>query len=504
MGNHPHWAPRRVVRPQCWALFLMNQKVDQLGATSDADSSIWFLDADGAETWGTLRHLGRHEVSFELVSTDGVLRTSEILDEFRVKLGHRLVYSGRATTTAVTHVGPRMMCSVTLEEPLAEPAPQDVDPSLGGGAFDGFISGWQKYYHIDPGFKVVVADLQLLLSDMEIWLAGVEVGFGERMGRGHDLALNTLARELGTRTTPALNSMFEKFEVAAAAGSSEWRPAYRSFSRRQLNALLLCAPFLHRTYRKPLGYAGDYEMVNMICRDPLEGSTLFARLVNLWFLEQPPAVAHRNRLLYLEKRIADVTVRAVSEGRTARILSIGCGPAVEVQQFLRRHSYADRAEFTLLDFNEETLSRARAQLSEIKKHHQRLTPIGLVKKSVMALLREPSLSFGGKEPGFDMVYCAGLFDYLTDPVCRRLSTQLFRWVRPGGIFLSTNVHTSNPWPFVMDFVMDWHLIYRTTAQMVATRPEQTAPEDCQLKTDITGVNVYLEVKKAEMAARGIK
>lgn len=34
---------------------------------------------------------------------------------------------------------------------------------------------------------------------------------------------------------------------------------------------MLCSPFAYRAYHKPLGYAGDYEMVNMIARDPYEG-----------------------------------------------------------------------------------------------------------------------------------------------------------------------------------------------------------------------------------------
>ena len=43
---------------------------------------------------------------------------------------------------------------------------------------------------------------------------------------------------------------------------------HEAYLRRHLHPLLLCSPFAYRTYQKPLGYAGDYEMVNMIVRDP--------------------------------------------------------------------------------------------------------------------------------------------------------------------------------------------------------------------------------------------
>src|SRR5436309_7141006 len=125
--------------------------------------------------------------------------------------------------------------------------------------------------------------------------------------------------------------------------------------QRQLHPLVLCAPFVYRTYSKPLGYAGDYEMVNMITRNPCEGGSLFAKLVNAWFLAQPPAQAHRHRLDYLVQKLTEETARVSAEGRLARIFNLGCGPAVEVQRFLESKDFSDRASFTLLDFNEETL-----------------------------------------------------------------------------------------------------------------------------------------------------
>jgi extracellular factor (EF) 3-hydroxypalmitic acid methyl ester biosynthesis protein len=66
----------------------------------------------------------------------------------------------------------------------------------------------------------------------------------------------------------------------------EFRSVHRIFGRRQLHPMLLCSPFLYRTFAKPLGYAGDYEMINMIMRDPLEGGSLYAKIINLWFLQQ--------------------------------------------------------------------------------------------------------------------------------------------------------------------------------------------------------------------------
>src|SRR5207249_3652999 len=128
-------------------------------------------------------------------------------------------------------------------------------------------------------------------------------------------------------------------------------PAHRVYMRRQLHPLVLCAPFAYRAYAKPLGYAGDYEMVNIILRDDFEGASLFAKLLNFCFVRQPPALAHRNRVDYLVQALVQESSRVGASNRTARVLNLGCGPAVEVQRFLAQHELSNHTDFALLDFN---------------------------------------------------------------------------------------------------------------------------------------------------------
>src|SRR2546422_636133 len=113
----------------------------------------------------------------------------------------------------------------------------------------------------------------------------------------------------------------------------------------------MSSPFMHRIYVKPLGYAGDYEMVNMILRDPCEGGSLFAKLLNVFILSQVPATAHRNRVTYLTQKLVEETLRAARSGKTARVLNLGCGPAKEVQDFLSQHELSEQAQFELIDFD---------------------------------------------------------------------------------------------------------------------------------------------------------
>jgi extracellular factor (EF) 3-hydroxypalmitic acid methyl ester biosynthesis protein len=98
---------------------------------------------------------------------------------------------------------------------------------------------------------------------------------------------------------------------------------------------------------------------------------------------------------------------------------------------------------------------------------------------------------------YDLVYCAGLFDYLADPICRRLTGILYDWVAPGGLLITTNVDSSNPRRVTMDYIMEWHLLYRNGADMEGLRPHN-AP-GVKVEADTTGVNIYSLMRKPNRA-----
>jgi extracellular factor (EF) 3-hydroxypalmitic acid methyl ester biosynthesis protein len=469
-----------------------------------ADTVICFQDNQGLELSATLLRLTRFQVAFEVYSPASTLRASEVLNGFTILIGKRPVYTGRAVVTSLVNAGAMLVCEVKLEDAWV-----DLDstlPTLEGGAlragFTDFIEHWNRVYKIVPEYKGVIADMYTFLADLRLWLDQVELGIrsspsGDRVKLEHEVA-----SELGQATTSTIGELFERFEAVTSdveRNQGDQRAAHSAFAKRLLHPLLLCSPFLYRTFRKPLGYAGDYEMVNMICRDPLEGSTLFAKIINLWFLRQPPAEAHRNRVRWLADRVAEVTARAAQTGRIAQILSVGCGPAVEVQRFLTEKDFANHAHFTLIDFNQETSEHVRGILDAVKRKHNRQTQVQVVKKSVNQILKEAGRSVQGPPRGkYDFVYCAGLFDYLPDQTCRVLSNIFYEWIGPGGLLVSTNVDGSNPRRLTMDYIMDWHLIYRRGVDLAALKPEPVAADEGAITSDATGVNIFYSVRKPNL------
>jgi extracellular factor (EF) 3-hydroxypalmitic acid methyl ester biosynthesis protein len=446
---------------------------------------------------GGISRLTRHAVTFEVYNPSFVLQTSEVLTEFNIILSDRTVYSGRAVIASVINSGTTIVCEATLDE-----SGLDLEAARSGAGdarelragFEEFLRDWGKNYKVRPEFKVLLSDIQSFLMDLRLWMERVELGIRSLPAAERTQAEQRAARDLSAIAMPAVGALFEKFEDATRDIKEELQPAHRAFCRRLLHPYLLCSPFMNRIYVKPLGYAGDYEMVSMILRDPYEGGSLYAKILNGFILNQAPAVAHRNRITFLTQRLIEETNRKAQRGQKARIFNIGCGPAMEIQNFLRQHPLSNHAEFTLLDANDETLLVIGQTLEEIKRKNHRQTPVKLVKKSVQQLLKQ-AYKPKADGPEFDFIYCAGLFDYLPDFICEKLLETFYNMLVPGGLLVATNVDPYNPIKNIMEYIFEWHLIYRTGQELGALAPKLAPADAISITAEPTSSNVFIEVRK---------
>jgi extracellular factor (EF) 3-hydroxypalmitic acid methyl ester biosynthesis protein len=465
-------------------------------STSERDSIIVGSTSQGYEVRATPLRITRHVVAFEVYNPYSILQLSEVLQDFKIIVNDRLIYSGRATVSSLVNTGIVVVCEATLGEGwlevdlfalTSEPKKLEAD-------FSDFLKEWERIHAILPEYKVVLADMQNYFVDLRRWLEQVEFGIRSSPLRDGLQVEREVLQALVPSVLPSIDALFARFEEVADKVVPELLPFHRTYAKRQLHPLVLCSPFAYRTYNKPLGYAGDYEMVNMILRDPLEGSSLFAKSVNLWFLTQAPAAAHRNRIKHLAKLLTGETQRWKAQGRMIRILDLGCGPAGEVQQFLEQEDISNHASFTLLDFNDETLEHTGKILRELQTRFVRTTKIDLVKKSVHQVLKEEGKTAPNQQR-YELIYCAGLFDYLSDRICKRLMNIFFSMLMPGGLLVATNVDTSNPSRNTMEYLLEWHLTYRSSKQLEALIPDQAPEGSAVIGSDETGVNLYLQLRK---------
>lgn len=470
--------------------------------TAAEDGRMSFVvcrNSQGVEVRGTLHRLSRYMAVFEVYNPYSIVQLSEVLRDFRIMMNDRVIYSGRATIANLVNTGIMLICEASLTDEgwldvdIFSPHTQKrrVQTELRE-----FLVESEKIHQVIADVKVVVADIQTMLGDLRRWMEQVELSVRSLPAENRVEAEREVILEMEKPILPSLWPLFYQFEEAATKIPEGLHAVHRNYIRRQLHPTVLCSPFTYRTYQKPLGYAGDYEMVSMMLRDPYEGSSVFAKVLNRVFLESPTVVAHRNRIDYLTEMLVEETTRVAAEGRVARIFNLGCGPAQEIQRFISTQSISDEADFLLLDFNDETIAHTTRALEELRAKHRRRTVLTFDAKSVHHVLREYGrLGEHDRTRTFDVVYCAGLFDYLSDRICRKLIEIFYDLVAPGGLLVATNVHSSNPSREWMESVMDWHLVYRDNQQFLALAPAE-APEGASvLRADPTGVNIFLEVRR---------
>ncbi|MBV8330769.1 MAG: methyltransferase domain-containing protein [Verrucomicrobia bacterium] len=466
----------------------------------ERESFLICRNSQGVQIRASILRLTRYIVAFEVYNPYSILQSSEVLSGFQIFVNTHMVYAGRAVVRSLINTGIYLVAEADLNDgwlgvDLFSPVKQRERLLA---EFHEFLNQWTNVQQVNQDFKIVISDLQSLLGGLRGWLEQVELGIRSEPSGDHSAIEQQVISDLQPAVLPHVHSLFTRFEAIAASLPEQLQPLHQFYLRRQLHPFLLSAPFVYRIYQKPLGYAGDYEMVNMILRSPYEGSSIFAKLLNTFFLSQPPAEAHRNRIKYLTARIVSETKRVARLERPARIFNLGCGPAREIQDFLIQGDISDLAEFTLLDFNEETLRYTANRLNELKKKYNCRMSVTYLPRSVSQILRDSRRADKHFLPeSYDLVYCAGLFDYLSDRVCRMVMEILYALLAPAGLLIATNVAANNPVRNMMEYVGGWNLIHRDACQLASLRPQAEAEFD--VTSDPTSLNIFFELRKPEKA-----
>lgn len=451
---------------------------------------VAFTNTAGINGRGTLIHISRSLAVFEVYNPYSLIQLSEVLQELTVLRGERVIYRGKGVVTSIVSTGLMVIASVTLIDAWSSYSHLEPGPQL-SGEIERFIHDWEEGLDLSESYQLVVNKFANFLSEVSRWIQEAEAAI---VGSGQRAVEDAFLRSVERPVSQKLGEMMRMFEGEAAKVPAEESTIYKAFARRELHPFMLCAPFAYRSFSKPLGYAGDYEMVNMMLKESATvGNSTYARIFHDLTTDVAAAAAHRNRITILERLLGEEAERVTSEEqRIFTVLSVACGPAVEIQRFIRRNSLAGQSAIHLMDFNEETLAYVAGRTEAAISASGHKPVLKIIQKSVDELLKNIHKENEGFLPSYDMIYCAGLFDYFPDNVCRNLVDLYYRWVRPGGLLTTTNVHPINPDRNIMEHLLDWYLIYRDENQMRALAPRGSEPD---VFPDETGVNVFLNLRK---------
>ncbi|OGB07056.1 MAG: SAM-dependent methyltransferase [Burkholderiales bacterium RIFCSPHIGHO2_12_FULL_61_11] len=454
------------------------------------DPVITFRNSQGEAVRGTLTNVQRRSLVMEIYNPYSIVQVSEVLSDLTIRSGERSIYKGKAVVTSLLNTGLMAVVSVVLIDEWSDLNMVRGDLSRVADEAQRFVDDWEARFCIGHSYQVAISEFRAFLAETARWADQADMSDvlpRDGDGRIREDVFNDLAKPIMQKG----NEYFIWLQKEGGLVAPEDSVAHRNFAQTALHPLLLRAPFVYRTFAKPLGYAGDYEMVNQIIGDPRQGNNTYFQIINAFFLKAAVAQAHRNRIDILVDYLMKAAAAAQALGRQLNILNVGCGPAIEIQRFIETHPDPSRLSFTLVDFSEETLEYTRGCIENAASAHGKTVNVQFVHESVHDLLkravRHDALS--GQER-FDFVYCAGLFDYLSEKVCSRLLQYFVKRTNAGGTVMVTNVHTRNPHKNVMEHLLEWHLIYRDEVSLTALLPEPR--ENTRLYTDETGVNVFAE------------
>lgn len=286
------------------------------------------------------------------------------------------------------------------------------------------------------------------------------------------------------RIADALDELFDDLRGRREEEPQDW-PAYaRACLSHPVCRLLHQDPFTYRAFAKPRGYAGDAVMMDYIyglgkAGEAACNATPLGRAIFQYMDTRPSAEAVR----YRRRLIAELIDR-VAQRPEARVLAVAAGHLREVE--LSHALLTGRIrEFVAFDQDE-------ASLAVVARDYAHMG-IRTMPGSVRQILN------GKAELGqYDFVYAAGLFDYLNAPVAAALTGHLFAMTRPGGLMLIPNFLTGIRDAGYMEAFMDWHLIYRNQADMMALAAAlpRSSVADCRVFDDRDDAITYLLVSKA--------
>lgn len=450
---------------------------------------VSFRNSQSELVRATILNLQRKSLVMEVYNPYSIVQISEVLLDLTIRLRSRNAYVGKAVVISIMNTGLTAIVSVTLIDEWRELSNVVVVPGSVGEEARAFVMHWEERFLIRRDYQIVVNEMRAFLSDVSHWVEQVDLS--ESLPKEDGRLRKDIFFELAEPLMRKTRYYFTLLNGEAAKVDPEHASAHRAFAQAALHPLMLRAPFVFRTYTKPLGYAGDYQMVNQIIDDPRQGPSTYFQIVNATFLATLVATAHRNRIDILVAFLVRMADQARARGRPFKILNVGCGPAIEVQRFLQSYPNPEWLHFELMDFSEEALSWTSERLASLNATLGNRGVMHFQRDSVHQLIKRRMVPENGDGKEFDAVYCAGLFDYLSDKVCAKLMLHFAARIRSGGSLLVTNVHSDNPEKPGMEHLLEWYLIYRDQAKMAALLPPLSSNH--RFWVDETGVNVFAEL-----------
>jgi len=446
-----------------------------------------------------LHDVSQNGVAFEWTEAE-TLSVGDTIPLVTVSFDRHEAYRGSARVGSVRQVADRQVVGVSFLDTLMniDDVLQLRDVKAWNGAGPGLAlksRPWRVPGH--ERVKARIAELRLLFIDAEEQLGELEaslpwhVAHGDQQSPARSALVERIKREVVDEILVATQAVHEALDRSNPVELQK----LKEYSVRHLDSYLMQSWWMRRAKEKPLGYPGDFELMNGLYGNHFSGSTLFAKAMNVAYVSTPAAVAVRERKDMVKGQLSALLDRPSSGNRPIRILSIAAGPAQETYELLReRESIPHPVEIVLFDQDKRALAFSYGRLKRlVAARWPDQVKVVYLHDTIKRLLRDPTLFAPlGK---FDAIFSCGLFDYLPTATAVSLTRSLYASVAERGTLYIGNMVPSSPSRWIIEFHCDWYLIYREPWEMLEFARTAAPEADVSIIEEPTGVNPFVQLTR---------
>ncbi len=224
---------------------------------------------------------------------------------------------------------------------------------------------------------------------------------------------------------------------------------------------------------KPHGYSGDYVIIERIYEQWLSPKEYLVNWDRFFHAQEAPrAIINR------KKYFLDILDTLQKKDGKRDVLNIGCGPSNDVVEFLSKGD--SHIFFECVDYDKDA----------IEYSHNKVKEKGFLNH--IEFHRENAFKFRPSKQ-FDLIWSAGLFDYLDEKTFQMLLAKQLAFLKIGGEMVIGNFSLDNPTRDYME-CGNWFLYHRSPDDLIKIAGACGVPDDkISVKSESLGVNLFLHV-----------
>ncbi|MBU0502492.1 MAG: hypothetical protein ABIH69_01300 [bacterium] len=271
---------------------------------------------------------------------------------------------------------------------------------------------------------------------------------------------------------------------------------YQDYYQSILGSPLLEAEINKYIKEKPLGYPGDFVMMNYIYdyHKNFLGASSLEILINCYTTNIPISCSNIKRKEYFKQKLVEI----LESKEAPRIASIGCGSARELIELVEAGAIKKPLLFSCVDFEKKALYHIKDSLAKIDQSKKETLVVKYHHVDMRFLSQENELV--DKLGQHDFVYASGLFDYLGKFLAKKVMLALFNLVNNSGLLIVVNAGVKDShFRSYYEMLGAWKFAHRLEEEIIEWAQELKGASSVEFEKFSFPMNyLFLAIKKAKI------